>query len=200
MKKLVLSVGAVVATYSLVASTAAAMFLTTAQFTGMQLETTSLALKVSADGHDSPVYHDTAVLDGSYVLQPGMNPHENFFWLKTENSAGQQVTLSAYMEGGSGDWEALQNLILIRIEETTSGVGTDWLTLKEWQQSHALPVPTMSEGEQRKYVMLFDLLDSYVEDPDGSGPIQSGDPVGNEAMGLGIHDIRFVINAAPTKF
>lgn len=196
MKKIVISAGSLVVMYALLSSTAAAMFLPSAEFTGINLQTASYGIQVSSDAQD-PVFQDTATLLGSFDLQPDMTPFENIFWVKSDNSQGQRISLSARIEGGSGDWEQLKDLVKIQIQEATSGESSDWLTLQEWQTAQTMPVPTMAESVQRQYKVLYDFSSTYSVDPDGEGPLSVGDQVGNETMGLSLEGVKLIIEGTP---
>lgn len=198
MKKVLLSLSAVAVTYILVASTAAAMFFTSAEFTGISLSTSSLELLVSAYEGDNPTdFAKSAILLGGMNMQPGMTPQEHYFWVRANNSPGQKINMSVHFTKGTGDWEQLKDLVLIQIKDTTSDLQSDWLTLDQWQQTQDMPQPNLNASEHRKYVMRVNFPEVYSFDPDGEGPLQVGDPIGDEAMGLQLLDVKMVIEATP---
>lgn len=185
--------------YLLLGSSAFALFLPQVKLTGLQMRTANLALLVGVRGGDNPIYSTTETMNGAVTLQPGMDYYAEQFWVKNDSSITQQVDLSMRIEGGSGDWDELEDLVQIELYDPETTTSTGWFTLAEWQaERKAFPNPHLVETQARKFEIHYEFADTYPEDPDGEGPLQAGDPIGNELMDKAITGLELVIEGTPT--
>ena len=200
MKKSLFSVGSLLMVYLMLGSTAAAYFLPQAKLTGLEIKTATLGLLVGVRGGDNPTYVPSERLNGAVTLQPQMNPYVEQFWVKNNSSITQQVTVAAQLVGGEGDWEALGDLVEIEFVHMESGESSGWFTINQWrEEQRPLPQPQLVETQAKKYQIHYEFADTYPTDPDGSGPISAGDPIGNEMMDKAITGVDIVLEATPTR-
>lgn len=192
MKKVFLSLAMLVGVYTLVASTAVAMFLPQAQVNGITLRSAVLNLLVSDTGGLNPEFYPQASMDGNSWLKPGANPEPEAFWLKSDNDANQTIYVTARVQSGGGDWELLKDVMTIKISDFDETEETETYSLAQWQEAKAVPLDVYRGVVERRYLMWYGMLDTYPTDPDGAGPLQAGDPVGNELMDKTVTDLQIV--------
>lgn len=179
--------GASVAFYSLVASTALALFLPRVTLHSLSFQTGRLDLQISGHQVDQPLetsYSTTAQFPGADNLVPGGPTVKEDFWIRNTSTQNQQMILSAKMSVGNQDWNLLKQVIQARLRlynqpETT----TAWLSLEEWTQVRDLPGTKLEDGARRRYEFEYRMLGSYPTDPDGAGPILANDAIGHELTG-----------------
>jgi hypothetical protein len=191
VNRILVSVASLCLVYSLLGSTALALFLPQVSLTGMQLSTSTLGLLVGTG--DNPTYVQTGHLAGVSDLHPGMTPFTDSFWLQNTSST-MPLDLSIQMEGGSSDWEQLKNLIQIQIRDVSGNHTSPWFSLAEITDAsfHPLPNFVLPARESRQYEIVYDFPATYPLDPDGSGPLQAGDPIGNEMMDKSTNDMQII--------
>ncbi len=200
MKKVFLSLGSLLTVYLLLGSTALALFLPQASLTGMQMKTADLRLLVATSGGSNPSYSSSEHLNGAVTLQPGMTPYQEVFWVKNDSSVAQQLDVTLQLQASGGDWEKLKDIVRMQLYDESESNAGEWYTLNEWAaQARELPNNHLTETQQRKYSIFYDLSDTYPVDPDGDGPIQAGDDIGNELMGLSVESVQLILKATPSN-
>ena len=164
------------------------------------MKTADLALLVATSGGASPIFSTAEHLNGAVTLQPGMQPYQETFWIKNDSSVAQQLDVSMQLQASGGDWEQLKDLVSIKLYDVSENTTGEWYTLNEWSES-AKPLPNshLTETQQRQYTINYDIADAYPVDPDGDGPIQVGDAIGNELMGLSVENVELVLKATPSN-
>lgn len=198
MKKSLLSVGSLLVVYLLLGSSALALFLPESRLTGMQMTTSDLELMVDVGGGDSPIFVPTDHINGPITLKPEMEPFPEQFWVKNTSSLTERLDLSMYLDGGSGDWEALGDLAQVAIVDPETGEDSGWYSLNEWREApKSFPNPRLNDGQYRRYEAHYEFADVYPVDPDGDGPIEVGDAIGNEMMDKSITDLTMIIQGTP---
>ena len=200
MRKTFLSLGSLLVVYLLLGSSAFALFLPQASLTGMEMKTANLSLLVATTNGSNPIYSTAEHLNGAVTLQPGMEPYQEVFWLKNDSSVAQQLDVTMRLEAGGGDWEKLKDIVKMQLYDLNENNAGEWYTLNEWATA-AKPLPNnhLTETQSRKYSISYDLADTYPTDPDGDGPIQSGDVIGNELMDLSVENVQLVLEATPSN-
>lgn len=200
MKKSLLSIGSLLAVYLLMGSTALALFYPQVSLTGLDLKTANLNLLVAVTDGDNPIFSETGQLSGVTTLQPGMSSVTETFWLKNNSSTNQRLDLTVQIEGQiNGDWGVVKDLVMLELYDPQTAETSDWHSLAElYNQKLSMPSPNLLKGDQRKYELHYDFADTYPVDPDGDGPIQVGDPVGNELMGKETGGYNLLFEGTPT--
>ncbi len=200
MKRYFFSLGSLLLVSGLTVTTALAVFLPQARFTGMQLKTRSYEISVARQ-EASPQYGPTAHLSGAINLRPEMEPFEEQFWVKNTSPDGiGTVNIAMQFEGGVGDWDELKDLVAVRFLDTTDDVMGEWHSLAEMKNEPIEPPsPLLYADQPRKYHIYYGFLDYYPTDPDGDGPLVEGDPIGHEMMNKSITDLSLVISGVPYR-
>lgn len=190
--------GASVAFYSLVTSTALALFLPRATLQQMTFKAATLELRVSAHQVDQPdpnSFNLTADFPGTDTLIPGGQVVNEDFWVRNASSVGQSLILSGQLSAGNQDWEKLKPLIEANLRLYGTTTETGWKTLEEWTaQPHDFPGGELPDDNRRRYELQYRLMTHYPADPDAAGPLVAGSPIGHELMGLQTSGLSFSID------
>ena len=148
---------------------------------GMVFRSLSLDLQISnSSSHQEPAQFFSEVsLVGASDLIPGGPIHTEPFWVK--NVSRSPKTLKLYGQFlGNPPPSSFDELLQIRIT-TEQAMNSGWMTLKQWSETgSSLEDGELLAGLARRYQFEYRLLPRYVSDPDGSGPLQDGDLVGEE--------------------
>lgn len=201
-KRMFVSALGMLVAYSVVASTALAVFSPQAQVGALAFRTSSYSLKISSD----PSMTDPATssfgqsisLQGANNMYPGMEPVAERFWLMNTSSSSQMLQLHGAFSPGDEDWEKLKGAIRFKIKDVLNFAETTMITLGETSsQPWTMATMPLGSGERRLFEIEYSMSTEYSVDPDGDGPLQAGDPIGNEAMGLETTGASFIIDGQP---
>lgn len=190
--------GASVAFYSLVTSTALALFLPRVTLQYMSFETARLDLQVSGHQVDQPEessYGQIAQFPGADTLLPGGPTAKEDFWIRNTSTHSQPLILSGKFSVGNQDWNILKHLVQARLRVYNTNEETPWLSLEEWSaQVRDFPGSKLGDGSRRRYEFEYRILESYPTDPDGAGPLQANSVVGQEVSGKKTGTISFTVD------
>lgn len=192
--------GASVAFYSLVTTTALALFLPQAKLQSMVFRSANMVLHVSSEQVNSPndhLFQLSAPFTGTDQLYPGGPTVQEDFWLWNKSSPGQHLRLTGQLSGGNQDWDVLQHVIQMKLKVYGSQTETSWLSLAEWSaQKQNFPGDILQDASKRRYEFSFRMLESYPTDPDGAGPLVAGSPIGHELMNKQTGSLVFTIDGS----
>ena len=95
-------------------------------------------------------------------MYPGFVGAEHTFYLRNTSDAsvpfGQIV---ANLPSGSGDWDAIKDVVQMQFGETGTGWSTSWYTLSQWNSGSANILLTNLPGvTQRQFSVRFQMLSS----------------------------------------
>jgi len=167
----------------MLASAALATFLPTAKFANMGFLTSDMSLLVDIDYFGPGDFRPEHNLPEAFGLHPGAELLTDDFTIKNASGQGQALLVSGKMTPGEGDWDLLKNVITLTIYSHTNGQSTPAYTLEEWTtEPRLLPKANINSNQIEGYQMRYQMLSTYATDPDNSGPLQAGDPIGNELM------------------
>lgn len=181
------------------ASAAMAVFLPTGKFAGMDIRTSGLALTVDPDYSGSGIgnFQVEHPLPPVWGLYPGMEPIVDDISLRNNSDSGQKLRVTARIISGNQNWDTLKDVITLSIYSHTNQASTPVYTLAEWsQEGKELPFSVL-ETTTYKYQLRFGMLSAYSADPDGTGPLQAGSPVGHELMSKVTQDVSLVFEGTP---
>lgn len=200
MKKRILSVGSLLMVSSVVTSAALAAFLPTSTFSGMEFRSSDMTLMVDPDYFGPGDYRVQHFLPGAFGLHPGGEAFTDDFSVKNSSSQGQALTVSAQLTQGDQDWEYLKNVVTLSIYSHDNGQSTPAFTLAEWAaEPKSLPLAHFNANSAQGYQLRYQMLGSYAVDPDADGPLQAGDPIGNELMNKVSDNAVLVLSGEPTE-
>jgi hypothetical protein len=192
--------GASVAFYSLVTTTALALFLPQARLETLTFKSANMVLHVSSERADSPSdqgFQLATSFPGTDQLYPGAPTVQESFWLWNRSSPGQSLRLTGQMSVGDQDWSQLQHIVQAKLKIHGSSTESPWLSLADWStQQHTLPGGQLADGSKRRYEFSYRMLDTYPTDPDGAGPLVAGSPIGNELMNKQTVGLVFTIDGS----
>jgi len=176
--------------YSLLATTAFALLSPQAGLSSFTLRTAQLDLQIgnSSGGPFTPELQ----LDTNEYLLPNSIAHTQDFWVRNTSSSGLEFQLTEQLGEGDQDWLALKDVIEIRVSNLITDTG--WLSLQEWEQSAVSFPGILGSGSTQRYQFSYRLPDTYGVDPDGVGPLQVGDAVGEELEGKITSNMSFTIS------
>lgn len=201
-KRFIMSGLGMAAAYAVVATTAFAVFSPQAHM-GLGFRTSSFSLKVSTDPSANPPsssFSQTASLRGAANMYPGMDPVKEQFWLMNDSSTAQTLSLKSTFLSGDKDWDKLKYALVLQIRDLDTLADSGAFTPGELQTNPwPFPTPVLMPGEKRRFEIAWSMSTEYAGDPDGSGPLQAGSQVGNEAMGLETSGAVYVIEAQPQE-
>lgn len=202
-KRMFIGVVGMLTAYAAVATTALAVFSPRAQV-GLAFRTSSYSLKVSADPGSSPppvsAFSQSISLQGADNMYPGMPPVREKFWLFNDSETLQALSFRSTFSAGDQDWDRLKYAIQLNIRDLQDFSESGDFTAGELQEiPWPLPSVSLFPGEKRQFEVEWKMPVEYAGDPDGSGPLMAGSPVGNEAMGLETTGAAFVITAEPQE-
>lgn len=202
-KRIFIGALGIVAAYAMVTTTALAVFSPQAQVESLAFRTSSYSLKVSADPGENPAdssFSQSISLQGANDMYPGMPPASEKFWVKNDSTTPQVLGLKGAFSSGDKDWEKLKYAVHINLRDLRDFSESGYVTAGE-TQSNAWPFPIsyLYPGERRQFEIEYLMPTYYPIDPDGDGPLQVDDLIGNEAMGLETTGAAFVIVAEPRE-
>ncbi len=185
--------------YSLVATTALALFLPQARVETLTFRTAKLALSVSSDQSALPntaSFQTEVAFPALSSLIPGTE-HETYFWVRNDSNPVHTLQLAGQFLSGDQAWDTLQHLIEVQIRDMSSQQVGEWMSLHEWtNQTHQFPGDKLNDNQPKRYVFAYRLLENYPLDPDGDGPLQVGSPIGNELMSQETAGVVFEIDGS----
>jgi len=132
--------------------------------TGVVLSSATPALEVytgSAWGSTTANGNTLGIKESNMI--PGFVGAEHTFWLRNTSDAsvpfGQIV---ANLPSGTGDWEAIKDVVQMRFGETGTGWSTPWYTLSAWNSgSDDILLSELPGGNtQRQFSVQFQMLSS----------------------------------------
>lgn len=135
MKRIILSVLAIMLTVGVVSGTAYALFSDTVQVNGMILSTGNADLQISTVGRDTDLQDSATFNILNEKMYPGFTKESPDFWLR--NSSQSQIDLRvtgqliSATEDPTGSWNALKDVVKVRFTKTSTG-GSIEHTLAEW--------------------------------------------------------------------
>lgn len=187
-----------VAFYSLVASTALALFLPQAKLQTLTFKTANLLLNVSGEQVDTPndhLFQTTAQFPGTDLLLPGVGTVQEDFWVWNKSSVSKTLRLSGKLSTGNQDWGILQHVIQAKLKVYNTQTETPWLSLGEWTEiSRDFPGDRLQDSNRRRYEFSYRMVENYPVDPDGAGPLVVGSPIGPELMNKQTGGLVFTID------
>jgi len=174
MRKIIMSVLAIVLAVGTVSGAAYALFSDTARVSGITIKSGSAVLQVrnsqSAGWTDATTFNNS-VWTG--MLYPGFtNPTPIRFWLKNASTADIGLKLTGkILDGATGDWDALKDVVAIRFNNVFANPpvpATPWKTLNEWYAGGiALPQFLVPVGDDDEFTMEVKMLDGADDDAAG---------------------------------
>ncbi len=136
MKKIIMSILAIVITIGIVSATAYAAFNDEAQILGTTITSGNADLKFEVDGMAD---QDNLDLSSFSTLIPKLYPGYHFegqLWLKNHSTSLQALKVSGKITSAGGDWGALSDKLELAINSRTGygtpGLSTGWHTFSEW--------------------------------------------------------------------
>jgi len=132
MKKISLSIFAIVLTIGLVASTAYALFSDTVQVSGITISSGNADLMIYAYGTTDPIEGSLSLVTLP-PLYPGYT--ENFkLDFKNNSTSSINLNLTAKLTHAEGDWNSLKDKIMLAYSDTGTGdePTSAWRTLDFW--------------------------------------------------------------------
>lgn len=179
------------------ASLTAAMVYPKAHLNQMTFTTPTYQLKVAIalDPGESD-YDSEQDLAGYGDLYPGMpEVQPEHFWVKNMSSDDVAFKLTGAFVNDAGSWTTLSDQAEMKITRADTGESTGWKRLSQWRVDDQVDLPgtEIAAGEEKKYLVSYRMPEHYTVDPDGNGPINLGDPLGEEAMGQTAEGIIFAI-------
>jgi len=200
MKKRILSVGSLLLVSSVVASAALAAFMPVSTFSGMEFRSSEMELLVDPDYFGPGDYRVQHYLPGVFGLRPGGDDLTDDFSVKNSSGQGQALNVSVQLTPGDQDWDELKKVVTLSIFSHENGQSTPAHTLEEWAaEPKALPLPYFEAGAAHGYQLRYQMLGNYAVDPDDNGPLQAGDPIGNEMMNKVSDNAVLVLSGEPTE-
>lgn len=192
MKKIYsLIVGALlVGMYTMLGSTVFALLMPQSHLSTFLFQTAQLDLLV-ASSSGGPFTHQLSLATDSMLLADDTE-HSTDFWVKNASSNTIDFQLSGQLSTGDQDWDVLKKAIEINISNFSDESG--WKTLEEWTNSSVDFPGQLESGTTRRYRFLYRLPSTYSYDPDGEGPIQIGDAIGEELEGKVTTGMTFTIS------
>lgn len=179
--------------YTMVASTALALFLPQANLTALGFRAARVDLEISLESGGGSGYASQQSLTIPEYLHPDGTEYSQLFWIKNVSSNGQDMILTGQMLAGVFDWDRISQVVELNITHT--GMETGWYTLADWASSPIeIPGGVMQPGQSRKYGFSYRMMTHYAVDPDGPGPLQAGDEIGDELEGAMTENVTFQID------
>ncbi|MCD8506695.1 hypothetical protein LRY58_00050 [Candidatus Woesebacteria bacterium] len=130
------------------------------------------------------------VLPATEMLLSNDEEHIIDFWVKNASSNGISYALTGQLSEGDQDWDVLKKAIQVKMSNLSEE--TRWYTLEE-AVVESIPFPGLLENGARRYQFIYRLPAQYPVDPDGSGPLHEGDPIGEELEQKITNGIYFLI-------
>jgi hypothetical protein len=196
-KRWIVSAGAMLAVYGMVATTALAIFHPEAQMRGMTFSVASPNLKVALGTSTAPEdgsFQSSIGFEGLETMYPGMTAVKKRFWLWNA-SPDQTLRVKLRVAPGDQDWEAVKSLVQIDLQDVISGSNTGLNTLGQLVDSPiSIPASTIAVNQKRYLELTYVMPDKYPVDPDGAGPLAAGSSIGEEAMGKVTSSVSFILD------
>lgn len=200
MKKRLLSVGSLLMVSSVVTSAALAAFLPSSSFSGMEFRTSDLSLMVDPDYFGPGDFRVEHFLPGAFGLHPGGEVFTDDFSVKNASNQGQALKVTAQLTPGDQDWNEIKDVVTLSIFSHDNGQSTAAYTLEEWSTAaKELPKSHFNANSVQGYQLRYQMLENYAIDPDNNGPLQMGDPIGNEMMNKVSDNAVLVLLGEPTE-
>lgn len=134
MKKIYLSILSIVATVGIVSGAAYALFSDTVTVSGLTVSTGNADLQINVMDTNLPDYYKDSIsssdLGGFTIpsLYPGFRNDEKF-WLRNNSTTGFYLRPSVKLTSPGGNWDALKDVIEIKITDITDPAKYSW----EWR-------------------------------------------------------------------
>lgn len=176
--------------YTMVGSTAFALLSPQAGLSQFTFQTAHLDILVGTSS-GGPFLQELS-LNTNDLLLPNNTEHTVDFWIKNASSNGFQFALSGELGEGNQDWEVLKKVIEVKVSNLS--IDTGWHTLENWSLAKQSFPGVLGSGATQRYQLVYRLPDRYPTDPDGDGPLQTGDQIGEELEGKITAGMTFTIS------
>jgi hypothetical protein len=158
MKKIILSVLAIVLTVGVVSGAAYALFSSTVTVSGITFFTGYAGLKVT-DSQSTVLVSDSAYSAAMTAklgnLYPGFQDYTNVDFLNN-SSSNIGLNLSMQLTSAGGNWGELSNMLYIAVTpQGTAPTGSDWHTLAAWNAAPINFGTTLAHNATSSYRISF---------------------------------------------
>lgn len=162
--KLIVKLASIAAAVSLLVGGAYAAFTSNSvTISGVVLSSATPTLEVYTGSTWTTTADGAALGIKEQNMYPGFMGVEHTFYLRNTSDAsvpfGQIV---ANLPSGSGDWDAIKDVVQMKFGETGTGWSTPWYTLNEWNSGSAnILLSDLPGGNtQRQFSVQFQMLSS----------------------------------------
>lgn len=153
MKKIITGFLGILMVTAVVGGSAYALFSSTATVSGIAINTGSASLLVG----DNSTMTDDWDLSGFSVdnIYPGFQD-DDYFYLENASTSPIDLTVTGQFTSYSGNWNALKDVIQIRVVRTDNSAATSWRTLADWQAGPVtIPGGEIAYGDTEQYQVMM---------------------------------------------
>lgn len=163
--KLIVKLASIAAAVSLLVGGAYAAFTSNSvTITGVVLSSATPTLQVQrADNAWVTTANGAALGIKEQNMYPGFVGAEHTFWLRNTSAASVPFgKIMVNLPSGTGDWEAIKNVVLMQFGETGASWTSGWATLDWWNNNSAniLGLQLPGGNAQRQFSVQFQMLSS----------------------------------------
>ncbi|MCL5409558.1 MAG: hypothetical protein M1607_01710 [Patescibacteria group bacterium] len=168
---------------AVVAGTAYAVFADTVTVSGVNISTATADLKINGT-EDSLTL--SGILDENIFPGYGVSGDKNTTFTLTNSSTGNfGLDISAKLTSAPGDWNALKDVVYVRVVDESLPYDTGWHLLSDWYAGDIpLTISPIGVGSTHTFRVYLQMPYNY--------PI-GGTPIGNELKNKSITNVTFVI-------
>lgn len=174
---------ALASAWLLTGSAVSAAFFAQASAGGMVFRSLSVDLEVSnsASWEEPAQFFSEVSLHGADDLIPGGPIRSEVFWVKNVSKSPRTLRVFGQLLGNANP-SLLDDLLEIRVISENSPLAS-WQSLRQWAEvGGPFENGDLLEGQARRFQLEYRLLPRYPSDPDGDGPRQASDIVGDEVF------------------